>query len=1547
MEIRGNAMPLGTGTGAAQTWDFTSLFGGVIRHMTYVEVEETAGSGVYMPWPVIDEDPKFNLDVGTNTPAGGATPAAFSAGNTLAGRALFWHETNRTLRCGDGTNGAVVPTGCAVRIPNIYISNRLLTNQTFVFNISVLGTPTGGSFVLEFSRENGQVLGTATIPYNSTAAAVDTLIEAVTGTGTVTAGSGPLPGAAVSITWTGVYANERLGVRVVSQSLTGGTNPQAICNENLGTNLSLIDLNPLGTFDAEWVSFSHKIRCVVDVFKSFRAKNVGFGSTGIQLNNSNGSVDLDGLSISRSPFEGQGRSQVFSVLGPIRASRVVTAGKNPAADFIFQTTPGLSYADRIYSYIYGTKNSANNRSLQFITVPSDLVITNIGGLGAPFSFQNTTNIKVVNIAYADTTLVTQQTTHGTSAIVTSNCVNPIFANIFNGGAGAPRFYTISTDSASAGLKIFGANLDAGNNTSGILMQCSGMELRNVKLTNARSGPLIDLPTTYLANNLTAKKFFATFATAQITGGLDACQGGIYDIVSSTVLGINESFAGVNDFVGGNYAEASLTPTTGHVTFGPFGEGVGLELTGAAFTDALGAFFMPEAGDTATITMPFAMHGITSFQNVNPLLYVDVADAAANQAVLAAPSAPTGGTFTLSVYDASGTFIDTTAAIAYNANGTAIATAIHSIAGIGTGNVACSNSLSGSGVITFQAALAGQAFIVTIDGSSLTGNTQPVEVYGRARLMNGNEKLGANIAAEFAVRKPGTSWPAYQALTGSNLAAAIPALTGYAPGGAGLEMRIKLTTSVTSAYTKFNQISLPTTIDPDLWFVGDATITFTNVGATDTVELRKVAGDVLITTFTGGGTHELDAIENFGASVYLVRKNAGGTLLKSTISTPFNLTVDDNGTFDLTAVTLKNADGSAMSSFVIKNGISLGWIPLATERVLQASPGDVLNVYAHGYGMQPKLVTIVGNTPSDFVLSLVPETFVDTTQANRDTIAAAFGNGLDAFERFYLSVNTDLRQYTPAQVLHALHWHILTQGALVGAAAILAGDLNGFALQRGGFAIRTAGFYGKVADSVTTVGDLGMLVPLSIYVDDAVYVEMPTYTPVVKNTSGIVLQYAPWTQQEADVPSWVAKEVTVATRATQTSVDAIPTLAEIEASTVIAKEASVSAIKAKTDKLSFNAQDHVAANVHQVQAGALTDIQNGLARESTVTDRPTLTQIEASTVLAKAAALASLASINQTEHDATQAAIAALPAPLDATETQAAASAALAAYDPVVPADLAGLATSSNVSAAQAAIIAEVDAIPTNPLLANDARLDNLDTTISSRLAATGYTTPPTVSAIRADIERAGGMLDTVPTLTEIEGSTVLAKQSGFTGLATASNVTASQSAIITEINANEAKIDAVKTDTAAIKAKTDSLPASPAATGDIPTAASNAAAVRTNLAAELARIDVTVSTRESAIDATDRAADIQASIASVPAAPTASTVATEVRTELATELARIDTTISSRNAVTPPTVAQIRTEMDANSTKLANLDTAVSSRSTQESVNKAVSNSALAAALSA
>jgi hypothetical protein len=424
------------------------------------------------------------------------------------------------------------------------------------------------------------------------------------------------------------------------------------------------------------------------------------------------------------------------------------------------------------------------------------------------------------------------------------------------------------------------------------MQCGGLEMANVTVENVRTGPFIDLPSNYLANNLTARKVFGTFQTTQSTSGLDACQGGIYDMVSSSIAGITETFSGVNDWVGGNYTDPSLTPTTGHVTFGPFAEGAGLALTGAAFTDALGGVLLPANGDTVVATMPFAMHGITGFQNVAPRLFVDMPGAIANVAVVGNPGGTTGGTFTISVFDSAGVLLGTTAALAFNASTSTVDAAVEGIAGVGAG-VSVSGSLTAGYQITFPT---GQLRIVTVDGALLTGGEFPGVAYavGRARLLDGTELIGAVTTVEFAMRVPGTAYPAYAALTGANLGTAFSALTGYAAGGAGLEMRIRVTAGQDNQFTRLNQISLPTNVDPSLWTVGDATINFEGPNPTDVVKVMRFSDDAVLYTFTGAGEQSFAVGANFDTEVYFRRETSTGTVLMRTLPATQRVNFGNNG-----------------------------------------------------------------------------------------------------------------------------------------------------------------------------------------------------------------------------------------------------------------------------------------------------------------------------------------------------------------------------------------------------------------------------------------------------------------------------------------------------------------------------------------------------------------------------------------------------------------------------------------------------------------------------
>jgi len=257
--------------------------------------------------------------------------------------------------------------------------------------------------------------------------------------------------------------------------------------------------------------------------------------------------------------------------------------------------------------------------------------------------------------------------------------------------------------------------------------------------------------------------------------------------------------------------------------------------------------------------------------------------------------------------------------------------------------------------------------------------------------------------------------------------------------------------------------------------------------------------------------------------------------------------------------------------------------------------------------------------------------------------------------------------------------------LIAAGALFANTTDGFAIQSGGFLISSPNFYSKVDDSVTSGGNVGISVPLYAQVAASVYVIMPSYTVTVANTSGVVLAFAPWTkataaisaQDKSDIRSGLALEATVSTKASQTSVNAIPT------NPLLTNDARL----------------------------------NNL--DATISTRATQTS---------------------------------------------------------------------------------VNAIPTNPLLTNDARLNNLDAAISSRLSTSGYTAPDNTSIVA--IKTKTDTLVNGPTLAQIEGSTVLAKE------ATSEAIKAKTDTLVngpTLAQIEGSTVLAKETTTTAIKAKTDSL----------------------------------------------------------------------------------------------------------------------------------------------
>jgi hypothetical protein len=204
-------------------------------------------------------------------------------------------------------------------------------------------------------------------------------------------------------------------------------------------------------------------------------------------------------------------------------------------------------------------------------------------------------------------------------------------------------------------------------------------------------------------------------------------------------------------------------------------------------------------------------------------------------------------------------------------------------------------------------------------------------------------------------------------------------------------------------------------------------------------------------------------------------------------------------------------------------------------------------------------------------------------------------------------------------------------------------------------------------------------------------------------------------------------------------------------------------------------------------------------------------------------------------------------------------------------------------------------------------LSRIDASINSRLAASNYTTPPDTAAITTAVWNAA-----TRTLTAVDKTGYSLTSTERTAIATAV-----EAALINEGDGQQL-IDAILQ---VINSNLD-LP-----TLELTAIAQ---AVRTNLATELGRIDDNISSRLADADYTaPTVAPTTAAIASavdalladnfaaIPTAPTASQNAAAVRTELATELSRIDAPINSRS--TPAQVTAAQTAVQGSISALNNL----------------------------
>jgi hypothetical protein len=183
--------------------------------------------------------------------------------------------------------------------------------------------------------------------------------------------------------------------------------------------------------------------------------------------------------------------------------------------------------------------------------------------------------------------------------------------------------------------------------------------------------------------------------------------------------------------------------------------------------------------------------------------------------------------------------------------------------------------------------------------------------------------------------------------------------------------------------------------------------------------------------------------------------------------------------------------------------------------------------------------------------------------------------------------------------------------------------------------------------------------------------------------------------------------------------------------------------------------------------------------------------------------------------------------------------------------------------------------------ANSTKLANLDTTVSSRLASSAYSAAPTTAQIATAVE--GSLLN------EADGQAVLNAIVGAIG-----NTNLSEVSIVA----------AVRADLERVGGKIDSIPTTAA-----PTAAANATAVWSAATKEITGGTVDTLTNS-------------------PSVPSAASIASATRTELAVELARVDVATSTRlagSAYTAPAnsdITAIKAKTDLlNTDRLANVAT--------------------------
>lgn len=294
---------------------------------------------------------------------------------------------------------------------------------------------------------------------------------------------------------------------------------------------------------------------------------------------------------------------------------------------------------------------------------------------------------------------------------------------------------------------------------------------------------------------------------------------------------------------------------------------------------------------------------------------------------------------------------------------------------------------------------------------------------------------------------------------------------------------------------------------------------------------------------------------------------GNIVTTGTITAPVNGTyADSTGT----RIALTNRNGVAMTSYVLVNGTPVGgstvggtfvpgFVPLVTSRTLTVLPADTIRMVVKAYGYKPQVINCTGAELDKFTVTLEVEAGVDTTISTitRDAVADTIGFIQTSPTQIDVTINQTLAAYFPKDCTAAFSYAVVAKGHLILASMAQTNNADIYSLSGGQLVVYSPIFKLRMND--TTVGGAAIVPTAAGYSIPVVTYYLDTGTGLaspltILNASNAKIETAPWTQTTAtlsdadkasiatkvDASTVLAKEATVATRASQASVSAIPT-----------------------------------------------------------------------------------------------------------------------------------------------------------------------------------------------------------------------------------------------------------------------------------------------------------------------------------------------------------------------------------------------------------------------